>query len=324
MPCRDYSFSLLGGLVLAWVLVCLPSPGWAKAFFKGAKVCRECHEEEFKVWKETKHFKSFRNAHREPKEEGRPSPKKILAAVKGSRNMKKNKTCNLCHYTMVQKNADAKRVAKSGTSCESCHGASSDWLRLHDDYGGKNINREDETPKHKAERYAASRAAELIWPNMKYDVAKNCMTCHGLAHPGLTAEVLGKMLDAGHPINPDFELVKYSQGSIRHRFYAPHVTTNAEMSPPQLAELFVIGQAAKLVSALAVLTKSENPKYRSAQEKRASDSRAALSALRSVPEAAAFIKAPNEKNARKLIAAIAGKNLTREIGNLLPKNKDYK
>ena len=83
--------------------VTFPSMTNAEPFVKGAKLCEECHEEEFKVWSKTKHFKSFRSVHREPKDASKPSPKKILKAVGGQKRMKRNKTCYLCHYTLRKK-----------------------------------------------------------------------------------------------------------------------------------------------------------------------------------------------------------------------------
>ncbi len=325
-PCSKYLLIMVS-LLTVLCLLFISRPVLAKPHIKGAKVCMECHEAEFKVWKGTVHFKSFRTAHREPKgkeKEKKPSPEKILEAAGGSANMKKNETCTLCHYSMEQKDESSKPVAKSGTSCESCHGASSDYLTLHDNYGGKDVKREQETEAHKAKRIEDSRKAGLIWPSMKFDVAQNCMECHGLANPNLKADILAKMLEADHPINPDFELVKYSQGTVRHRYYLPEVTVNAEMTPQELAEFFIIGQAAKLVSAVEVMNKSDNPKFRTAQEKRVTDARAALSAVKSIPQAAALIASPNEANARKLVAAIKGKDLSAAVAKLLPKKDDYK
>ena len=254
---KSFFFSTLLFLFAVVVyFVTFPSMVNAEPFVKGAKLCEECHEEEFKVWSKTKHFKSFRSVHREPKDASKPSPKKILKAVGGQKRMKRNKTCYLCHYTLQKKDAGAKHQVKSGTSCESCHGASSDYMDIHGDYGGKDVKREAESADHKAKRIADSTAAGLIWPSMKYEIAENCMTCHGLANPDLKADDLAKMLGAGHPINPEFELVKYSQGSVRHRHYPPNMKTNAEMTPKEQAEFFVIGQAAALVSATSVMSKS--------------------------------------------------------------------
>ena len=319
---KSFFFSTLLFLFAVVVyFVTFPSMVNAEPFVKGAKLCEECHEEEFKVWSKTKHFKSFRSVHREPKDASKPSPKKILKAVGGQKRMKRNKTCYLCHYTLQKKDAGAKHQVKSGTSCESCHGASSDYMDIHGDYGGKDVKREAESADHKAKRIADSKAAGLIWPSMKYEIAENCMTCHGLANPDLKADDLAKMLGAGHPINPEFELVKYSQGSVRHRHYPPDMKTNAEMTPKEQAEFFVIGQAAALVSATSVMSKSSEAKYIEAQKTRAENAKAALAG---VPEAADLLASPSRANALKLAAAIAGKDLTGAVGSKLPAKGDYK
>ena len=96
------------------------------------------------------------------------------------------------------------------------------------------------------------------------------------------------------------------------------------MTPIELARLFVEGQAAKLVSAAGAVAKSEHAKYVAAQEKRAADASAALGAVTSVAEAAALIADPTADNARALVAAIADKDLTGEVGGLLPDEADYK
>ncbi len=317
---RSYALSFLG-LIVAMGLLLSPSNLFADPFVKGAKLCEECHEEEFKIWGKTKHFASFRDVHREPEDAAKPSPKKILKAVGGEKRMKRNETCYLCHYTLEQKDAAAKPSIKSGTSCESCHGASSDWLAPHDNYGGKDVKRDQEAADHKVKRIADSKAAGLIWPSMKYEIAENCMTCHGLANPGLKADDLAKMLGAGHPINPSFELVKYSQGSVRHRHYAPNMKVNAEMTPKELAELYVIGQAAALVSAVGAISKSEEAKYKEAQNKRVEN---ATAVLKKIPEAAGLLAAPSRENALKMSQAISGKDLTGVVGDMLPAKSDYK
>ncbi len=312
-------FVLAFVLTGAWLI--FPVTSMAQPFFKGAKLCEECHEAETDIWKKTKHYTSFRTVHREPKDDSKPSPKKILKAVGGQKRMKRNETCYLCHYTLEQKDAGSKPVAKSGTSCESCHGASSDWLSIHDNYGGKDVKRDQESAEHKAKRFAESRSAGMIWPSMLFEVAENCMSCHGLAHPDLKADDLAKMLGAGHPINPEFELVKYSQGSVRHRHYPPDIKTNAEMTSQELAELYVIGQAAALVSATEAISKSSEPKYKEAQTKRVE---IAKSALGGISEAAGLLAAPTKANALDFTKSIAGKDLTGIVGSKLPAKSDYK
>ena len=300
---------------LAWSCAAV-APAWAESSNQGAESCQQCHQIEYGTWQQTKHFTSFREAHKNPK------AKDILAAVGGGTSMKSHPTCTLCHYTMVQAPEDPKPTAQSGPSCERCHGAASGWLSIHNDFGGSGVTKETESAEHRAKRWADAEAAGMLRPGMKYDIASNCMSCHGLARADLDSDTLGKMLAAGHPLNPDFELVQYSQGTVRHRFYPPDTTVNAQMSQAELARLFVTGQAAKLVSATAALSKSSDPTYQQAQKKRADDAKAALSGVKSVPEAAALVAGPTEANARALVKAIADKDLSAEVK--LPDQSSYK
>jgi hypothetical protein len=296
-------------LLVAWLAT---SVVYAAPFYVGPKPCSECHEAEVNVWKDTRHGKGFNDMHK------KPEAARILKAV-GDTGMKDSKTCVLCHYTMVQKDAQAKPIVQAGPSCESCHGPASDWINVHNDYGGPKAKRQEETPQHKQQRIAAAQKAEMIWPTMLYDIASNCMSCHGLARPGLDPGVLGKMLDAKHPLEPEFELVRYSQGTVRHRFYPPNVNVNAEMTPAELSRMFVVGQAAKLVSATTAMSAATHPGYKEAQKKRADS---AKDALKSVPEAAALIASPTEANARKFVAAIEKQDLSGKV--TLPSKSTYK
>lgn len=309
---------LLGAALLAVVgWTAQPGASLAEPYYQGPKKCQECHRDEYGVWEKTKHAKSFKTVHKSK------DAKKILKAL-GEKSMKKSKVCTVCHYTMVSKKPGAKPRPKAGPSCESCHGASSDWLPIHNNYGGPNVKREDETPEHRAQRIEQAKAAGMIWSFMRYDLAKQCMACHGLARDGIDGDTLAKMLAAGHRLNTEFEFVRYSQGSVRHRFYPPNVTVNAEMDPPELARAFVQGQAAQLVSASAAIGRSDDAKYKAAQEARVASAKAALSKVTSVPEAAALIAEPSDANARALVDAIEDKDLTAEVGPLLPDPSTYK
>lgn len=180
---------------------------------------------------------------------------------------------------------------------------------------------DQETAEHKAERIASAAAAGMKWPSDKYGVAENCMECHGLANPGVDGEKLAIMLELGHPVVSDWEIVRYSQGSIRHRFYPPDMTVNTEMSQSELAELYLIGQAAKLVSAAGASGKSDSEKYKEFQNARAA---AAKDVLSNIGAASSLIANPTEDEARAFVAAIKGQDLTGEVGALLPAKSDYK
>ena len=180
---------------------------------------------------------------------------------------------------------------------------------MHNDYG-KGVKRDQESAEHKAERIKKSDAAGMIRPAMVFDVAANCVSCHGLVNSNLDPKQAASMLDNKHPLNTEFELVKYSQGSVRHRFYPPEVTVNQEMNEAEKSQLYVIGQAAALVSATKAASNSDHPGYKAAQEKRIAIAKAALDLIKgSVPEATAV-----------LLAASCRKILNRKINKI---NKLY-
>ena len=69
----------------------------------------------------------------------------------------------------------------------------------------------------------------------------------------------------------------------------------------------------------------KNAKYEETLKKIDADARKALDAIKGqVPEAAALLAQPTDDNARKLVAAIAGKDLTPQVGKLLPPKNTYK
>lgn len=290
----------------------------ASGFNEGAKKCSECHEQEYDVWKKSPHFTSFKKVHKSK------DAKKILKAL-GEKSMKRSDTCIACHYTVIQKSASAKGKVKTGPSCESCHGPSSDWRDVHNEFGGPKVQAKDEKPAHKAKRLADSEAKGMIASRMVYRVSKQCMDCHGLANTKLDAGIMAKMLDAGHPIEADFEIVKYSQGKIRHRFVPPNVHANSKLDKAGAARLYLGGQAATLVAASAVKGKVKNAKFNAAQDKRIQTARKALTAVKgAVPAAAKLLAKPTDANALAFEAAIQGKDLSAKVAALLPKESGYK
>jgi len=287
----------------------------AEPSYLGPDTCEKCHRAEVKIWERTKHYTALKKVHRTDK------AKKIVAAI-GEKRMKRSDTCTMCHYTMAETKGKSKAVA--GPSCESCHGPSSVWFEIHNDYGA-GANRGTESSDHKAERVRQAAEAGMIWPSATYEVALNCFECHAMAQDGLSGDTIAKMLEAGHPINPDYELVRYSQGSVRHRFYPPHMTKNAEMTLPELARLFVTGHAASLVVSTKALSLSDHPTYAAAQSARIAAAKEALASIQDrVPEATRLLQDPSEANARSLVAAISEMDLSDLVGGMLPPNDTYK
>jgi len=304
------SFTL--GLVLS---LSMHSVRAAEHYYKGPKACEECHESEVGVWKKTRHAKSYKKFHKSKEA-------KRLSKVLRGKSPKKNPVCTKCHYTMVTKKVGKKPRARAGTSCESCHGAASEWLDIHKDFGAYKEN--NEPPKHRAKRLAAARKAGMIYSSMHFEIAENCMSCHGLARPDIDASKLAKLLENKHPVKREFELVRYSQGSVRHRFYKPDVSQNKKMTQVEMARLYVTGQAAKLVSASAAVKRAKDAAYRNLQVDRVESARKALGAVRGIPAVAALLASPSRQAALTLVGASRGKDLSGQGGSALPSKGTFK
>ncbi len=195
-----------------------------------AVTCAKCHVNEVSVWKNTPHSKTFLELTRNP------AAKEICQKL-GLRSVKRSEVCIKCHFTQQVINDRTKAV--SGVSCESCHGAAADWLDVHSDYGGPNETRETETPEHATQRL--KRSASLGMRNTRdlYAIASSCFNCHTVPDEALVNT-------GGHQAGSlDFELVRWSQGKVRHNFLR-NGTTNASPTRERLRVMYVVGQIADL------------------------------------------------------------------------------
>jgi hypothetical protein len=201
----------------------------------GPDSCAKCHEKEMLQWHATPHFATFDTLHRKPKA-------KAIADRLGLGSIKRNDTCLACHYTVQEVNSRTRVIA--GVSCESCHGAAKDWLALHNDYGGPGVTKESETPEHHQHRIAASVKAGMNNPANLYLIARQCLSCHTTPNEQLVN--IG-----GHAAgSPEFELVSWSQGMVRHNFLRTNGASNAAATPDQLRVIYVVGVMADLEASL--------------------------------------------------------------------------
>ena len=174
---------------------------------------------------------------------------KEIAKRMGERSIKRGAICVKCHYTEQEVGGSTK--ATSGVSCESCHGPARDWIALHNDYGGPGVTKASESPQHAELRRARSVAAGMRNPHNLYLVARSCFNCHTAPNESLVER-------GGHPTgSPDFELVAWSQGRVRHNFLRTGGAGNAADDRSRLRVMYVVGQLADLeysLRALAVAT----------------------------------------------------------------------
>jgi len=213
----------------------------------GPMRCAKCHENEVRVWLQTPHAKTFEQLHRRPEANA-------IASKMGLQSIKRGDVCLDCHYTSQATGGQPKIIA--GVSCESCHGASNDWINLHNDYGGPTVLKNRESPEHKEQRRAASIATGMRNPANIFLVARSCFQCHTVPNEKLVNV-------GGHKAGSlEFELVSWSQGMNRHNFLRTNNTSNAENTPENIRVMFISGLLADLeFSTRATALATEKSQY---------------------------------------------------------------
>jgi hypothetical protein len=201
----------------------------------GPDSCVKCHAGEQQQWQLTPHYATFDTLHRNPEA-------KAIAAKLGLRSVKRNDECTKCHFTTQE--VDGRNRVVAGVSCESCHGAARDWVELHSDYGGPSITQAMQSPEHRQARLLKSIAAGMNNPANLYLIAQQCLACH--TSPDERLVNVG-----GHAAGtPEFELVAWSQGMVRHNFLRTGGAANVPSTPERLRVMYVVGVMADLEASL--------------------------------------------------------------------------
>jgi len=259
--------------VLGLVLGLLVAPGSVSAQdlkldptkVKGPDACGECHKSSGSIWKLTRHAKTY-------KDMPRSKEAKAIAKAMGIKRIRAESDCLSCHFTSAEVNGKVSAIA--GITCESCHGAGADWIKVHGDYGGENVTRDNEDPAHRAERLGKADAAGMIRPTRLYSVAANCYGCHTVPNERLVNE-------GGHPAGSRFELVSWSQGEVRHN--VQYTKDNNGASAERKRMMYIVGKALDLEFGLRGVAKAtQKANYAKAMAKRAKRAEKALQKIAEV------------------------------------------
>lgn len=260
----------------------------------GPDACGECHKSSVDAWKKTHHSTTFKSLPKNKKA-------KKIAKKMGIKRIKSGSQCLSCHFTSQEKEGKTKPIA--GITCESCHGEGRDWIKLHSDYGGKDVKRETEDAAHKVKRLADATANGMTRPSDLYSVASNCYSCHTVPNE----ELVNK---GGHAAGSKFELVSWSQGEVRHNVWYSKPNDEADANRKRM--MYVVGRVLDLEYALrgvAKATKKADYAVKMAKRAKIAKKRVkAIAAKISVPEIDAIVKAGGSaklklKNEAKLTAA---------------------
>jgi hypothetical protein len=129
--------------------------------FLGSSTCKDCHKALYASWEKSIHAKVF-----ELLPPGVRVDKKKEAGLKGEIDYRKDSSCMNCHATGVDQGGYSFATPSSefeGIGCEECHGASENWILIHDKAGLKNKER-------------LLKQAGMTEPNAGKTV---CLRCHG-------------------------------------------------------------------------------------------------------------------------------------------------
>ena len=266
----------------------------------GAENCNECHAPMVEAWKLTHHFDTFTSMHRRPEA-------RDISTKMGIRRIKDESLCLKCHYT-DKADDEGKVTAISGISCESCHSAAKDWIKVHN-------TKDDPDRLAKAEKLGMLRAINY------YHVAANCFSCHTVPEEKLVNV-------GGHKAGSDFELVSWLSGEVRHNLQKSAGKINEEIPAERRRMLYISGRALDLEFSLRALAKAtEEGVYSKAMLARVSQAKAQLEAIAKASDLAEVKKIVAAVDAAELKTANAGPlgkmaDTISEISSALAKSQD--
>jgi len=240
----------------------------------GPNACAECHKEETKAWRETHHFKTFREMPRNGKANE-------IAKNMGVRRIKAESLCLGCHFTVQRRDNREEPIA--GISCESCHSGGQDWIKVHSGYSGKTA--QTETKAEAQARWKLADSKGMIRPSSLYHLAKNCFSCHVVPQEGLVNK-------GDHRAGSAFDLVSWSQGEVRHNTWHAKGKDNVPATAARRRMLYLVGLGVELETALRAVGKATVRKtYAFEMAKRADRARKQLAAAaKAAPDAPEIAK----------------------------------
>ncbi len=213
------------------------------AMMMGTESCDECHGSIVSAWESSQHSLSLATLHEK-------SLAEEIADLLGIQpiEIRQQESCIRCHYT--QETIQSVVQLTEAVSCESCHGASADWIDLHN---SKGLSEQDRSQK--------SIAKGMLHPNDMHEIGKRCYDCHIVDDEKLVNA-------AGHPaLSKGFELYSWSQGEVKHNFLiskaGSSIRKNGNSQQPiaqsRKRQLYLSGKLMELSATLSALGKATNP-----------------------------------------------------------------
>lgn len=211
----------------------------------GPETCARCHDKEVEVWKGTAHAATFEGT---TPLHARPQAQEIARKL-GVRLIKHDSLCLDCHFTPERRGE--RTTARTGVSCESCHGAARDWVNVHNGFQGRDVERDKESSATRRERVARNAALGMVFSGTLYDLVARCYRCHTVPAEKLVAV-------GGHPRGGEMGFLERVD-LVRHNFLRGHRVENAPFPPERRRQLVVLAPLAELEAQLRGLAEASEP-----------------------------------------------------------------
>lgn len=138
----------------------------AEGTFEGRKKCYNCHKSQGVSWEKTLHAKAMESLKPNTRKDA-----KLKAKLDPKKDYTQDKDCVGCHVDGWNKDGgyhieDPEKFL-TGVGCESCHGAGSDYRKLHRKAG--EAFDKSQTPMERA---------KLVEAGQELEFAETCNACH--------------------------------------------------------------------------------------------------------------------------------------------------
>ncbi len=160
------NYRILCGLAATAVFLVMAGTASADGMFEGRKKCFNCHKGEGEAWEKTLHGKAM-----ESLKPGTRKEAKVKAKLDPKKDYTKDKDCVGCHVDGFGKEGgyiiEEPEKFLTGVGCESCHGAGSDYRKIH-----RKAGEAYEKSQKTMER------ANLVEAGQDFEFQEKCNACH--------------------------------------------------------------------------------------------------------------------------------------------------
>lgn len=157
---------MIHALAAVVVFAILAGSAAAEPRFEGRKKCQNCHKSQGESWAETAHAKAMESLKPKTREKA-----KLKAKLDPKKDYTKDKKCVGCHvdgfgeeygYSIQEPDKFL-----TGVGCESCHGAGSDYRKIHRKAGERFEKAKETAPRQ-----------DLVEAGQDFQFEEKCNACH--------------------------------------------------------------------------------------------------------------------------------------------------